>query len=167
MLCMSNQTHPSLTISSSLSFCRVLGHSRESLQQVLQGHGWVWSDVLRPGLWHNAGCTRHQVRVQVPLVLCRQVQGMPGDSRLPHLQSTETCRVAGSDLITMSSAVLIWDMRGSAWHFGSCSLAAWLFILVNTLQSTKVDYTSQGTILNHWTCSVNYRIFLFNGGIAI
>ncbi|MGH0149547.1 UNVERIFIED_CONTAM: hypothetical protein FKN15_024300 [Acipenser sinensis] len=67
----------------------VAGNSRESLQQDVERDGRLRCHVLWAGLRHYQSDAHHQVRMQVPVVLLRQVQRLRGDCGRTHLQGIE------------------------------------------------------------------------------
>lgn len=77
---------------------RLLGHSRQSVQQVLERHGRLRGHVLWAGLRHHARQARHQVRVQVQVVLRCGVQRLRGHGGCPHLQAPQASRLVGHNL---------------------------------------------------------------------
>lgn len=71
------------------SLCRVPWNSWSGVQPNLPWHGQLWSDVLRERLWHLPRQQDDQVRVQIPLVLCCALPGLPRSGGHSHLQSAE------------------------------------------------------------------------------
>lgn len=68
---------------------RLLGDSWARVQQDVPWNRQLRGHVLRPGLRHNPCHTHHQVRVQVPLVLCCALQGVRGHRGRAHVQSAQ------------------------------------------------------------------------------
>ena len=89
-------SHYSIWLLSSLY--RLLGHSGQSLQQVFERHGRLWGHVLWAGLRHHASQARHQVRVQVQVVLRCGVQRLWGRGGHSHLQAPQATGLAGHNL---------------------------------------------------------------------
>lgn len=77
---------------------RIPGHGGQSVQQVLQGHGRLRGHVLWAGLRHHAHQARHQVRMQVQVVLRRGVQRLRGGGGRSHLQASQETGLAGRHL---------------------------------------------------------------------
>lgn len=71
------------------SLCRVPWDSWSGVQPNLPWHGQLWSDVLREGLRHLPRQQDDEVRVQIPLVLCCALPGLPGSGGHSHLQSAK------------------------------------------------------------------------------